>query len=227
MSEPGSNIERLEDIEVTQRVVEDVTSGRELRGPGDANLVETTATALRLRALDAGRATPDERYLARLEQRLEEEAPRSASGAWLHRLTEGLTNRRRFALGSLAALVAGLGLLGRANLRRAYLSAQGWRPVAQVAALPDVGAMRFTLGAIEGFLMKTTAGVIALSAICTHQRCILEWEASTAGFNCPCHGATFDARGQHNADGYGLALPSLPRFEVLLADGVAYVRPGR
>lgn len=218
MAEPD-NLERLDDIERTGRVVDDALQGRALRGEG-LEEAHAMATALRLRALDPAAATPDPRFVATLERRLEECAARQGLRGWPRRLM----NRRRFTLGSLAAVLAGLALLGRANLRRAYLATQGWQPVAQVAALPEVGAMRFTLGTIEGFLMRAGPGVLALSAICTHQRCILQWEASLECFNCPCHGALFNTDGWHLSDGYSLALPPLPRFDVLVADGVAYVR---
>lgn len=37
--------------------------------------------------------------------------------------------------------------------------------------------------------------VIGLSAICTHLRCVLDWDRSTATFVCPCHRGSFDRTG--------------------------------
>ena len=51
--------------------------------------------------------------------------------------------------------------------------------------------------------------VEAISAVCTHQGCIVA--PSTHGFKCPCHGSTFDALGQRTG---GPARAPLARFHV-------------
>lgn len=35
----------------------------------------------------------------------------------------------------------------------------------------------------------------AVSAVCTHKRCILEWERGSGRFICPCHKGIFDREG--------------------------------
>jgi len=37
--------------------------------------------------------------------------------------------------------------------------------------------------------------VIALPAICTHRRCILQWDGENQQLLCPCHGGIFDWNG--------------------------------
>lgn len=37
--------------------------------------------------------------------------------------------------------------------------------------------------------------VHALSPVCTHMHCIVQWNDSETSWDCPCHGARFDARG--------------------------------
>ncbi len=37
--------------------------------------------------------------------------------------------------------------------------------------------------------------VVALSAICTHLRCVLQWDRDTATILCPCHAGSFDRTG--------------------------------
>ena len=37
--------------------------------------------------------------------------------------------------------------------------------------------------------------VVALSAICTHMRCVLRWERETGTIRCPCHDGRFDRNG--------------------------------
>jgi cytochrome b6-f complex iron-sulfur subunit len=36
---------------------------------------------------------------------------------------------------------------------------------------------------------------LAVSAICTHLRCVLRWEGDPGLFRCPCHDGTFDRSG--------------------------------
>jgi cytochrome b6-f complex iron-sulfur subunit len=38
-------------------------------------------------------------------------------------------------------------------------------------------------------------GFVALSAFCTHQGCLVSWEANRRLFECPCHAGRFDERG--------------------------------
>ena len=46
------------------------------------------------------------------------------------------------------------------------------------------------------FINRTDKGFLAMSAICTHLRCIVRWTESKGLFECPCHGATFSAVGE-------------------------------
>lgn len=38
--------------------------------------------------------------------------------------------------------------------------------------------------------------VVALSAVCTHRQCVLDWSRERKVFVCPCHAGVFDASGQ-------------------------------
>ncbi|WP_136709825.1 Rieske (2Fe-2S) protein [Agromyces sp. H66] len=64
-----------------------------------------------------------------------------------------------------------------------------------IAALADVpvgGSIKATINDEPALIAQPTAGqVVAFSAICTHQQCVV----APAGdeFHCPCHGSMFDA----------------------------------
>ena len=46
------------------------------------------------------------------------------------------------------------------------------------------------------FINRMDEGLLAMSAICTHLRCIVSWNESKETFDCPCHGAHFNAVGE-------------------------------
>ena len=44
--------------------------------------------------------------------------------------------------------------------------------------------------------MKTRGGaLVALSAVCTHLGCIVQWEKDKQGFLCPCHAGHYTSDG--------------------------------
>ncbi|SFR76310.1 Ferredoxin subunit of nitrite reductase or a ring-hydroxylating dioxygenase [Agromyces sp. CF514] len=64
-----------------------------------------------------------------------------------------------------------------------------------IAALADVpvgGSIDATIDGAPALVSQPTEGaVVAFSAICTHQGCIVA--AAGAEFDCPCHGSRYDA----------------------------------
>lgn len=60
-----------------------------------------------------------------------------------------------------------------------------------------VGDARFVRHGTEPvFVVRVSqAQVIAVSAICTHQRCVLKWSREAGTFQCPCHDGSFDRSG--------------------------------
>ena len=47
------------------------------------------------------------------------------------------------------------------------------------------------------YLLKVSQEeVVALSAVCTHRQCVLDWSRERKVFVCPCHAGVFDASGQ-------------------------------
>ena len=60
-----------------------------------------------------------------------------------------------------------------------------------------VGEARFVRhGAEPLFVVRLgEAKVLAVSAICTHVRCVLRWNRENGTFLCPCHDGAFDKTG--------------------------------
>ncbi|NIS68325.1 MAG: Rieske 2Fe-2S domain-containing protein [Proteobacteria bacterium] len=46
------------------------------------------------------------------------------------------------------------------------------------------------------FINRTEQGLLAMSAICTHLRCIVQWNEPKNVFECPCHAGVFNAVGE-------------------------------
>jgi nitrite reductase/ring-hydroxylating ferredoxin subunit len=46
------------------------------------------------------------------------------------------------------------------------------------------------------YIVRTEGGFLAVSSICTHLHCIVNWNAVIKEFECPCHGAKFNQFGE-------------------------------
>lgn len=67
-------------------------------------------------------------------------------------------------------------------------------------------------------------GLVALSPICTHQGCHVPYCASSAWFECPCHGSRFDRIGELRR---GPAPRGLDHFALSVVAGLVTVDTGR
>jgi nitrite reductase/ring-hydroxylating ferredoxin subunit len=125
-------------------------------------------------------------------------------------------------LGALAAgILAGLGLdratRGSSGRRSPIVGSNGrWISVARVAEAPEGSITAFTAGAVQGFLLNRSGQYRALSRICTHMGCTLQFQHSDQAFVCPCHGAEFNTNGQmrYEPRRYPFELPPLPEINV-------------
>ncbi len=70
-----------------------------------------------------------------------------------------------------------------------------WVAIAALDAVPLGAVKRFEAGAVIGFLRHDASGFVALSGVCTHMACLLQWNGSDQTFDCPCHGGRFLANG--------------------------------
>jgi cytochrome b6-f complex iron-sulfur subunit len=47
----------------------------------------------------------------------------------------------------------------------------------------------------KAFIVRTEEGFLAISAVCPHLHCIVNWNEVKEKFECPCHGAKFNRVG--------------------------------
>jgi len=74
------------------------------------------------------------------------------------------------------------------------------------------------------FIVRDAEGLRAVSAVCTHLGCTVNWVADKGQYECPCHGSVFDAKTGDVSGGpapRGLDFVSL----ALLEDGSLQVDP--
>ena len=78
----------------------------------------------------------------------------------------------------------------------------------------------FILDEAAKVLVVESNGLMAVNPTCTHQGCIVEWQADADTFVCPCHNA------KYASDGKVLAKPApsaLDTYEVKEEDGTILV----
>ena len=198
---------------------------------------------LRMRAADEGLSTVQVPLPVRERPRPEPVVEPEGAARW--RLT-----RRQVLQGGIGA-AAGLaaGLIGVAVSRREaesptlggdadLVAGDGfWVEVARVEDVPVGTAVRFSTAAFDGFVVNDAGEIRALSSVCTHMGCTLQFRPDWQDLRCPCHAASFDLAGRlangrrtwrenpypGDAKAYPIALPDLVRPEVKVEDGAILV----
>lgn len=140
-------------------------------------------------------------------------------------------DRRTFLGGLLkGSLVAGfVGLLGVITAyifppeRRGFNPRQQRVRVARAAEIPLGKGKQILFNGEPVWVLHLRAGFVALSAVCTHQQCIVHWDEQRLAFTCPCHAGLFDAHGNVLA---GLPRRPLPQLRVERIDEEIYVGAG-
>lgn len=217
-----ANTEQFEPYDRTHRHIEALLRGeRPERWP---DITSEEADIVRVAGLLNGigaSSQPSPEFMRELAAELEKLADSRPRQLWA-RLT------RRGLLRGVAS-VAGL-LAAGAAADRLVLGAErpnpgpGWVAVARAADLAPGAVRRFLAGGSEGYLMNINGAFRAVSALCTHLPCVLDWRGPQRGFVCPCHQAEFDADGQYRSSpGYDRPLPPLSAFQVKQIGLVIYV----
>lgn len=129
----------------------------------------------------------------------------------------GLTN------GTVAAMILTDQILGKPNPWSSTFNSNRFRPFAgakrfvsenlragarligdrlgsRESTLPELGRGKATVLDLNGEKVAAYRDehddVHAVSAVCTHLGCIVEWNGADQTWDCPCHGSRFDHRGQ-------------------------------
>jgi nitrite reductase/ring-hydroxylating ferredoxin subunit len=103
------------------------------------------------------------------------------------------------------------------------LSGGRWYAVAQLADLTPGVATPVDAGAVPAFVLRDEESVRALSRVCTHMGCLLNFDAGESEFQCPCHGAVFDVQGRPDPEYDKFSLPPLPALQVRVVRGTVFV----
>lgn len=207
------------------------------------------AAFFRAAAPDA--AAPDATFVANLRKRLVEETDAPQSGNVADVLqpaaqTEQQCRRRRSEVTRRGLLGVGLGaaaaFIGAAAGAAVERELEGrgagdvtpthvaivpdgrgiWVAIAAENELPVGSVRRFVTESMVGFVRHTTDGFSALSGVCTHMGCLLQWNGGARTYDCPCHGGRFTEDGT-SAVISPVAYRPLPAVATKVEDGHVWV----
>lgn len=216
-----------DDPEQLDQHVEDLLQDRrpERTPLPDEDALRARQTAAMLRAAKPGAGLPSKEFLERMQGSIRELVNERSA----HPQPAARPSRRSLLVTGAGGIAAGIAaVLGIQQVGRPApkpITAQGplvekngsWKPVKAIAELPENTPVAFRSGAIEGFLTRNGSQVTALSAVCTHMGCILNYSKFRDRFECPCHGATFERDGQPT--NYASPLAPLPSLQVKVDKG--------
>ncbi len=212
-----------DDPEQLDRFVEDLLADRrpERTPLENDDALEARRVAAMLRAARPGATLPSREFGDRLQQAIADAVRARGIPA-----KEMLPSRRSLLLTGAGSMAAGiLAVLGVERLTQRP-APQPWQPaiipphrgswqtLMALADLPDSTPVRFTHGPLEGYVIRRGSTLRALSALCTHMPCVLNWSTLRTRFECPCHGATFAESGTAIGTYGDGTLPPLPPIKV-------------
>ena len=134
-------------------------------------------------------------------------------------------DRRKFlgiCLGGItASVVAAVGYPVFRYLSPIKIDASASKITIKEQEIPAGSAKFFEYAGTTAVLVRKQGGdLVALSAVCTHLGCIVQWEKEKQDFICPCHA------GRYTVDGTVISGPPpkpLAKLPFSVADGVITV----
>jgi nitrite reductase/ring-hydroxylating ferredoxin subunit len=196
------------------------------RFPAEEEEAHEMLAAASLRAGQPGADAPRPEFVEQLERRLRSSIEADDPGA------VRLSRRRLLggaAVAAAAAVGAGIGIdrvIQRTGDTAVAPSGElvparrgRWIDVAAADEVPVGRPLRFTAGAIEGFVVNHGDRFQAVSALCSHMPCTLHFNAGSQRLDCPCHGAWFGLDGVPLESKYPYALEPLPAVRTRVVAG--------
>jgi len=207
------------------------------RGVGiDAEGADRLRATIAQAAAAPGALVPREEFVTGLHGQLRAGIDRSADDDVPGRGPAPSGLRRRRVLQVAAGLVgaAAVGAAGERAVNHPGKPAAGsalvpdngrWTPVTTAADLSARSALSFSVGHVVGVVADNGGNPAAVSAVCTHQGCLLRLDDARRQLACPCHNTVFSLSGEvlhHSLRNKPAPLPPLRvreregRVEVLL-----------
>ncbi len=203
------------------RFVDDLIHNRRPRRfKASAEEMQAVQGAATLRTAQPGADLPDSDFIDRLGRQLRSQMEPSPAHVSVTR--RALLRTAGFAAAAgVAGAVIDRTIVSRPLGEQATLMPDHgtWRPVAALVDVPAGQAIRFSSGPVEGVVINDRGTVKAVSAVCTHQACLLLLDAAAHRLRCPCHPTVFSVTGKLLS--YSLATPpaNLPTLQARVRDG--------
>ncbi len=195
-----------------ERIVSALLKGRRMNlRSGDAAEKEAITMAAQLAAAKQGRQHMTPAFRQKLAKALAD-APLEP---WLTRRA-ALVAGFGVAAGALAGGFIGRGLEpthGIVAAGRTINPKPGrWVDVGALLDMPEGQGVRVSAGAVGAYLFRRGESVTAVSSICSHLPCELNWDGGQSLLSCPCHPVNFSPDGQPTDRTY--PLPALNVVQV-------------
>ncbi len=120
-------------------------------------------------------------------------------------------SRRQFILTGLGAVgAAWAGTLVQSVLFPSGTGAEATPVEIALADVPVGATKQITYAGAPALVMRSQDGILALSLVCTHMGCLVQWQAGNRQFYCPCHDGKYDEFGNVAGGPPPLPLERLP-----------------
>lgn len=212
MTQPHSRFRRFVDALLENR--------RPRRFRPSRDELDAMRAAIRLRAARTGADLPDPAFVDRLGRQLREKLSGEPAVAQVSRrrlLAAAGSAAAAAVAGGIAGVVGDRLAAGTGGSRELVPNGARWQAVVAASAVADQQAVRFSTGAVEGFVVKSGGHFRALSAVCTHRGCLLQ--DAHERLACPCHRTTFSLDGTVTSHELPQPPPALPTLRTRLRDG--------
>ncbi|MBS1551050.1 MAG: Rieske (2Fe-2S) protein [Bacteroidetes bacterium] len=111
-------------------------------------------------------------------------------------------NRRDFLKSGFKTIIAGSVILNAVDVKKLLAEAESISEsshtnakVINLSDYPDLANVGGSTTIGKTFIMRTgSSKFIALSTVCSHKKCDVDFTGD--GFECPCHGSTYDKSGK-------------------------------